>query len=178
MLLTFIFLLLSLYVQAQSWSGKISRNVELRTRKLTTKAEKEEKNLLEASITLYQGKIISQNTSNSNGDFSVNFPGNGDYVLTVSYPGCNTKKFSIITTGVPTDVQQDINFKPSFSIGGFVMAKPFPGIDYSGLQKTLVKVIYEEKIKNFDDEEPYTDTGLGIVMKISDQISDRSINES
>lgn len=168
----FIFYCLFIFVltaSSQNWSVKISSNVELRTWKLTTKADKEEKALLGASITLYQGaKIISQNTSDSNGDFSVNVPGNGEYVLTVSYPGCNSKKFSIITTGVPQDIQDDINFKPSFSIGGFVMAKPFPGIDYSGLQQTLVKVVYEPKIKNFDDDEPYTDAGLGIVMKIAD----------
>ncbi len=161
--------ILSQAVFSQTWSVKISSNVELRTWKLTTKAEKEEKALLGASITLYQGsKVISQNTSDSNGDFSVNVPGNGEYVLTVSYPGCNSKKFSIITTGVPQEIQNDITFKPSFSIGGFVMAKPFPGIDYSGLQQTLVKVIYEPKIKNFDDDEPYTEAGLGIVMKIAD----------
>lgn len=146
---------------------KISSNVELRTWKLTTKAEKEEKPLLGAAITLYKGgKIVNQSTSDGNGDFTVFVPANGEFILSVSYPGCNAKKFSIITTGVPPEVQKD-NFKPSFSIGGFVMAKPFPGIDYSGLQQTLVAVIYEPKIKNFDDDEPYTDAGLGIVMKIS-----------
>lgn len=155
-------------IWAQNWSVKISSNVELRTWKLTTKADKEEKSLLGASITLYQGsKIISQGTSDGNGNFSVMVPGNGEYVLSVSYPGCNAKKFSIVTTGVPQELQNDPSWKPSFSIGGFVMAKPFPGIDYSGLQQTLVKVVYEPKIKNFDDDEPYTDAGLGIVMKIA-----------
>lgn len=153
---------------AQNWSVKISSNVELRTWKLTTKADKEEKSLLGASITLYQGsKIISQGTSDGNGNFSVMVPGNGEYVLSVAYPGCNAKKFSIVTTGVPQELQNDPSWKPSFSIGGFVMAKPFPGIDYSGLQQTLVKVVYEPKIKNFDDDEPYTNAGLGIVMKIA-----------
>lgn len=153
---------------SQNWSVKISSNVELRTWKLTTKADKEEKSLLGASITLSQGsKVISQGTSDANGDFSVMVPGNGEFVLTVSYPGCNAKKFSIITTGVPLELQQDVTWKPSFSIGGFVMAKPFPGIDYSGLQQTLVKVIYESKIKNFDDDEAYTELGLGTVMKIA-----------
>jgi len=163
-----VFMIVSLLTRAQEWTLKISSNVELRTWKLTTKADKEEKPLLGAAITLYKaGKIISQSTSDGNGDFTVFVPGNGDFVLSVSYPGCNAKKFSINTTGVPPEVQKD-NFKPSFSIGGFVMAKPFPGIDYSGLQQTLVKVIYEPKIKNFDDDEPYTDAGLGIVMKIAD----------
>lgn len=162
------FILLSNLLISQNWSVKISSNVELRTWKLTTKADKEEKSLLGASITLYQGsKIISQGTSDGNGNFSVMVPGNGEYVLSVSYPGCNAKKFSIVTTGVPQELQNDPSWKPSFSIGGFVMAKPFPGIDYSGLQQTLVKVVYEPKIKNFDDDEPYTDAGLGIVMKIA-----------
>lgn len=166
--LLFIYLIFFISeIIAQDWSVKISSNVELRTWKLSTKADKEEKPLLGASITLYQGsKIVSQGTSDSNGDFIVMVPGNGEYVLTVSYPSCNAKKFSIITTGVPAEIQKD-NFKPSFSIGGFVMAKPFPGIDYSGLQQTLVKVVYEAKIKNFDDDEPYTDIGLGIVGTIA-----------
>lgn len=160
-------LIVSFFVNAQEWTLKLSSNVELRTWKLTTKADKEEKPLLGASITLYKGSgIVSQSTSDGNGDFTVFVPANGEFVLTVSYPGCNPKKFSIITTGVPPEIQKD-NFKPSFSIGGFVMAKPFPGIDYSGLQQTLVKVVYEPKIKNFDDDEPYTDAGLGIVMKIA-----------
>lgn len=163
-----LFYYLNAFSQNTSWSVKISSNVELRTWKLTTRADKEEKPLLGASITLTQGgKLISQSTSDSNGDFTVMVPGNGEFVLTVSYPGCNAKKFSILTTGAPPELQSDITWKPSFSIGGFVMAKPFPGIDYTGLQQTLVKVIYEAKIKNFDDDEPYTDLGLGIVGNIA-----------
>lgn len=158
----------SVFSLAQNWSVKISSNVELRTWKLTYKAEKKEEPLSGASIVLSKdGTTVTQTSSNGNGDFTVMVPGNGVYILTVSYPGCNTKKFEIITTGVPEDLQKD-NFYPSFSIGGFVMAKPFPGIDYSGLQQPLVKVVYAPRIKNFDDDEAYTDFGLGIVGKIWD----------
>lgn len=150
----------------KTWAVKISSNVELRTWKLTYKSEKTEKALGGASIVLSKGgSIISQGTSNGSGDFQVMVPGNGVYILTVSYPGCNPKKFEIVTTGVPEEIQNN-NFYPSFSIGGFVMAKPFPGIDYAGLNEPLVKVVYSPKIKNFDDDAEYTDYGLNIVSKI------------
>ncbi len=147
----------------------ISSNVEIRKWKLTYKSEKTEKSLGGASIVLTKGNsVISSSTSNSDGDFTVMVPPNGIFMLTVSYPGCNTKKFEIITTGVPEALQKD-NFKPSFSIGGFVMAKPFPGIDYSGLQQALVKVVYDPRLKNFNDDEDYTNNvGLSIVSKIND----------
>ncbi|MBP7810147.1 MAG: hypothetical protein KA163_12695 [Bacteroidia bacterium] len=149
------------------WSLKLSSHVELRTWKLTYKSDKTEKSLPGASLVLTkQGKVIWQGSSDSNGDYTVMVPGNDVFILTVSYPGCNSKKIEIVTTGVPEEVQNS-NFYPSFSIiGGFIMAKPFPGIDYNGLQEPLVKVVYSPKIKNFDDDHAYTDYGIGIVSKI------------
>lgn len=150
-----------------TWALKINSHVEIRTWKLTYKSEKTEKSLPGASLVLTkQGKIVWQGTSDSNGDFTIMVPGNDVFILTVSYPGCNPKKIEIVTTGVPEDLQNN-NFYPRFSIiGGFIMAKPFPGIDYSGLQEPLVKVVYSPKIKNFDDDHGYTDYGVGIVSKI------------
>ena len=102
-------LIVSFFVNAQEWTLKLSSNVELRTWKLTTKADKEEKPLLGASITLYKGSgIVSQSTSDGNGDFTVFVPANGEFVLTVSYPGCNPKKFSIITTGAVSYTHLDV----------------------------------------------------------------------
>lgn len=151
---------------AQDWTLKLSSNVELRTWKLTTKADKEEKGL-SASIKLFKGTtLVTQMSSDANGDFTVLVPSNGEFVLEVSYAGCNTKKFFISTLGVPEEVAKD-NFDPTFSIGGFVMAKPFPGIDYSGLQKTLVKVQYFSKGRKFDNDDVVTNGGMDIVSKIA-----------
>jgi hypothetical protein len=164
--LFFLSFLIKAQTTTKTWAVKISSNVEIRTWKLTYKSEKTEKSLGGANIVLTKnGSVVTQGTSNNDGDFQVMVPGNGVYILTVSYPGCNPKKFEIITTGVPEDLQNN-NFYPSFSIGGFVMAKPFPGIDYSGLNEPLVKVIYSPKLKNFDDDADYTDYGLNIVSKI------------
>jgi hypothetical protein len=154
--------------RAQTWSLKLSSNVELRTWKLTTKADKEEKPLAGADIKLYKGSALINHVSTDNkGDFTIMVPPNGEFILMVAYPKCNTKKFLISTIGVPDEVGKD-NYKPTFSIGGFIMAKPFPGIDYSGLRQSLVKVEYKPKGKNFDDDKNVTDKGLDIVSKIAE----------
>jgi hypothetical protein len=164
-----VFLIFTLInLRAQTWSLKLSSNVELRTWRLNTKADKEEKPLAGADIKLYKGSaVINQVSSDNKGDFTIMVPPNGEFILMVAYPNCNTKKFSISTLGVPDEVGKN-NYKPTFSIGGFIMAKPFPGIDYSGLQQSLVKVEYKPKGKNFDDDESVTDKGLNIVSKIAE----------
>ncbi len=152
--------------KAQDWSLKLSSNVEIVTWKLTSTYEKEERSLQGAKIVLTKGgQVVTETTSNGDGDFTVMVPPNGEYLLTVSYPGCNTKRFSVNTFNVPEDFAKD-NYKPTFSIGGFIMAKPFPGIDYSGLQQPLVRVEFMQKKKVFDHDEPVTDNGLAIVTKI------------
>ncbi len=170
--LLFLFLI-SLFTKAQTttntWAVKLSSHVERRTWKLTYKSEKNETSLGGASLVLTkQGKVVLQSTTDSNGDFTMMIPPNDVFILTVSYPGCNPKRITIITTGVPEDLQKD-NYHPSFEIiGGFIMAKPFPGINYTGLQEPLVKVVYFPKLKNFDDDPEYTEYGTGIVTKIKD----------
>jgi len=164
----YCFCILGISSIAQGWSLKLSSNVELRTWKLTSTSEKTEKGLAGASIKLLKGgAVVTQLNSGSNGDFTVDVPPNGEYLLEVSYPGCNTKRFSISTNGVPEDVAGD-NFLPTYSIGGFIMAKPFPGIDYSYLQKPLVKVIYFKKGQKFNDEESTTEAALDGVGRIAE----------
>ena len=165
--ITVLFFLILAISHAQ-WTLKLSSNVLIRTWKLTTKADKDEKNLNGAFIVLTQGeKVIIRTTSEPNGDFTVMVPANGEFILTVSYPGCNSKKFLINTLNVPDNLNND-TYKPSFSIGGFIMAKPFPGIDYSGLQQELVKVEYRPKLKNFYHDDDYTNNGINIVQKIAE----------
>ena len=162
------FILLNYACIAQAWKLKLSSNVELRTWKLTNKAEKEEKALGGASIKLLSGSsVVNEINSKPNGDFSIEVPANGDYMLEVSYAGCNTKRFAISTRGVSEKVAND-NFKPSYSIGGFIMAKPLPGIDYSSLKNPLLKVTYQDRSQKFDNDEDVTERGLKAVSKIAD----------
>ncbi len=148
-------LFFSLTISAQ-WSLSIKSRVELRTFKLTNKAEVIEQGLTGATISLYAGsKIISQVQSDGGGDFEIFAPANGEYILTVSYANSPTKKFQVNTFNVPENIVRD-NYKPAFAIEGVVMAKPFKAIDYSVLQQTLVKINYHDKGKRFDDEQEYT----------------------
>ncbi len=159
-------LLLSFSADAQNWKVEIKSNVELRTWKLNSKSESVETPLAGASIKLFKGStIVTQVTSNGNGDFILSVPPNDNFIIEVSYPGCNIKKFDVNTMDVPKEVGDD-NYKPGFDIGGFIMAKPFKGIDYSGLQIPLAKIAYVPRKRNFDDDEAITQQGLSIVAKI------------
>ncbi len=149
------------------WSLKLSSNVYLRTWKLDTKASKEEKEIGGATIALFQnGKQINQTTSGGDGEFTIMVPKDGEFYLTVSFPGCNTKRMSINTQNVPEKLQGD-NYKPTFEItGGFIMVKPYPGINYSELSQDLIRVEFLPGKKAFDDTEAGTERGLSIVSKI------------
>lgn len=167
LLIHFLFFCSFHFLKAQDWSLELSSNVYHRTWQLDTKAKEEEKEIGGASVTLMQnGKIITQTTTNSNGEFIIKVPKDGEFYLTVSYQGCNTKRMAVNTKNVPLDIQKD-NFNPTFHIeGGFIMVKPYPGIDYSELSKDLILVEYFPSKKLFDDTEAGTAKGLGIVSKI------------
>lgn len=160
-------LFLSVYLaSAQKWSLKITSHIGYRKYIVDTKAVKDEVLLSGAAIKLYKGNsVIDQAMSDGDGYFSIFIPGNGEFILTVAYPGCFTKRIFINTNNVPEEIQKD-NFKPSISIEGFILSKPLPGVDYSSLEQTLAKIVYIPKDRNFGDEEMYTKEGLAIVARI------------
>jgi len=157
--------------QNADWRLRLESNVYLRTWKLTTKAEKTEAEIFGAKIVLYDAatqKPVAQTVSDNEGKFMLEVPPNGNFYILISYPGCNTKKMTVDTRNVPQEIQEK-NFRPRFKItGGFIMAKPYPGIDYNGLSESLVHVRYFENKKAFDDDKVYTERGTSIVSKIYD----------
>ncbi|MFN6037542.1 MAG: carboxypeptidase regulatory-like domain-containing protein, partial [Bacteroidota bacterium] len=156
-----------IFAQTAKWTVTINSIVEYRKWNLTTKAEEDIRPLSGAQIKASQGSnVVATATSGADGKFAINIPANGTYTVEVSYPDLVSKRFSVNSTGVPEDLQKDETFKPSFGIGGFVLGKPFKGINYSGLSTPLVHVVYDPKVKNFDDDESYTERGLGIAGKI------------
>ena len=164
-----VFIIVSFFVlktTAQEWSLKLMSTVELRTFKLTNKVDISEEKLAGATIALYKGStLINQVQSDVGGDFIIDVPANGDFILTVSYSGCNTKKFAISTFGVPEAMAKD-NYKPSFGIEGVIMAKAYPTVNYSILNQPLVKIIYSSNGKRFDDEQSYTNQMLVELSKM------------
>lgn len=153
---------------SQQWSLKLSSNVELRSWILTNKADKKEKILEGAKVTLLKDQTVLASTmTDLNGDFVIDVPAGGDFILTVSYEGCNTKRFMVSTNGVPENVAKD-NYKPTISIGGFVLSKPISGVDYIGLNEPLVKVEYKSGGQNFDKNDDVTRKGLNIISNITE----------
>lgn len=162
------FALCACFVQAQNWSLKISSHIGFRKYVVDTKAIKDETVLGGASIKLYKGdKVIDQTFSDGGGYFSIFVPANDEFELKVTKEGCFTKKIYINTKDVPEEAQK-LDIKPSISIEGFILSKPLPGIDYSGLEQTLAKIVYIPKDKNFGDEEMYTKEGLALVARIEE----------
>ena len=160
------FILCPFIILAQSWNLKLESKVELRTFKLTNKVEIKEDPLVLALITLYKGtSVVNQMQSDVKGQFAIDVPANGDFILVVSYPGCNSKKFAISTMAVPSNIVSD-KYAPVISIEGVVMAKGFVGVNYSILQQPLVKIGYIEKGKKFGHDESYTNQMLGGLEKI------------
>jgi hypothetical protein len=128
------------------WSLKVSSNVE-----------KDGRGLAGATVILYKGStVVTQVQSDGNGDFQINVPPNGDYIIAISYAGCNTKKFSISTMGVPPETTKG-NIKDEVKIsGGVTMSKPLPGVNYSLLNQPLLRIMYMPGKKVFADDAYYT----------------------
>jgi hypothetical protein len=115
---------------------------------------------------LYKGlTVVVQMQSDGNGEFIIEVPANGDFVLAISYAGCNTKRFAISTMGVPEVIAND-KYTPSFGIEGIIMARAFPTIDYSVLSQSLAKIRYVDKGKKFDDDDLYTNQMLGSLSQL------------
>ena len=104
-ILTITLLLFGFCVSAQNWKVEIKSNVELRTWKLTSSSESVETPLAGAYIKLFKGsQMISQVVSDGSGNFSILVPPNDNFIIEVSYPGCNTKKFDVNTQNVPEEI--------------------------------------------------------------------------
>jgi hypothetical protein len=163
---TIAFIFLVSFCNAQGdWSLALSSSVELRTLKLTNKAEKTSNPLGGATISLYQGSaVIKQIQSDAGGDFTIIVPGNGDYMMVVSYQDCNPKKFEV-STRVPPKFNTD-NWKPTFSIEGVIMAKPLYSIDYSALKQPLARIAFMKESKKIDDDEAYTEQILDALKRL------------
>ncbi|HQQ95008.1 MAG TPA: hypothetical protein PLQ93_10675, partial [Bacteroidia bacterium] len=143
------------FLPAQDW-----------TLKLMSRVEKEGKALSGASLKLYQGsKLLNQSLTGPDGDFKLEIPANGDFVLLISYPNCNTKKIQVSTLGVPPEISNE-RYRPSFEIGGVTMSPPLPGIDYSALNQPVVKVGFDPSSKKFDHDEGHTEQMLAALSKI------------
>ena len=128
---------------AQEGSLKLKSKVELRSWQLTSQAIKKESFLSGASVKLLkENTIISETTSDAEGNFELNIPLTGEFILLIEYPGHNPKKFAVNSKTIAHD-RNDANFKPSVDIVGFIMSKPKKDMQYIGLNQPSVTLAHK-----------------------------------
>lgn len=136
------------------------------TLKFSSVVEKDDQPCSGAMITVLSGSTkVATAVTSSDGYFMIEVPPNGNFMVTISKDGCNTKKFSVNTTGVPADMNKN-NFKAIVKVEGVTMSKPLPTIDYSALSQPMTQISYDAAKKKFTDDEAYTNSMLGALTKI------------
>ena len=165
--LSLLFSLLScilMTAQGSDWVLKVSSTVEYRTFRYDKVIVPEEKFLQGATITLFKGStVVNKWYSDVNGDFTIDVPSNGEYVMEVSYSGCNSKRFMINTMNTG---EQGDKFKPSIRIEGVIMSKPLYSIDYTALKQPMTLLAYNAGKKKFMDDQNYTAQTLSSLQNI------------
>ena len=117
----------------------------------TSRIEKEGKGMGGASIKLYNGStLVKETNSDSEGNFKLEIPPNGNYSIIISSPGMVTKKVQVSTMDVPSDKTAK-NFKSILKIESFSLFEPLPGIDYSALNQPLLNISYNPDKKSFSE---------------------------
>ncbi len=134
----FIFCFIFSCTTAGSQNLKLKSKVELRNWQLTSKAMKSEAFLSGALIKLYKGdKMIYGVSSDADGDFEIEIPRDGEFVLLVEYQGREPKKFAVNTKTTPPN-RDEHNFKPTVDIIGILMAKPKKGMENIGINQPTI----------------------------------------
>src|SRR5688572_13330480 len=122
---------------AQNGNLKLKSKVELNNWKLSSRAYKQEKFLNGASVKLYKAEaLVSQTTSDQDGNFELDIPASGAYTIEVTYAGCNPKKFVANTRTIHTKAGDF----PLVDITGMIMPKAIKTNDNLGLYQPLVKI--------------------------------------
>ncbi len=99
--------------------------------------------------------------TNDDGKVKVGLPYGSSYMITVSKPQMCTKKFEISTVGIPADGPPQ-----EFKIEAITLFELQKGIDYSVLNKTLVKANFNPGTNQMDFDENYINQMLGELDKL------------
>ena len=146
--LIFFLFMLSGFFMAQSRNLKLKGKVELRNWQFSSKAYKNESFLTGASIKLYKANAeIAAAVSDAHGNFEIDIPDNGQYILMIEYPGKESKKFAVNAKSVSPN-KDDANFKPNVDIVGIVMSKPKSGKESIGLNMPSATIVHKTESDN------------------------------
>ncbi len=130
----------------------------------STKIEKGGNGCGGANLTITQnGKAFQNVVTNDDGKVKIDLPYGYNYLIVVSKPQMCTKKFEISTVGVPEEGNPQY-----FSIEAITLFELQKGIDYSVLNKTLVKAAYDPKSNSIDYDENYINQMLSELDRLKE----------
>ncbi len=135
-----------------------------KTVRFSTKIEKGGKPCGGANITvLKDGKPFLTQITNDDGRVKLDLPYGSAYLISIGKNQHCTKKLEISTIGVPPE-----GGNYAFEIGGITLFELQKDIDYSVLNKVLVKAAYNPSVKNIDYDENYVNQMLGELERLKE----------
>jgi hypothetical protein len=145
----FLFIIFPFCLIAQDdWSFKLKSKVEVSKWTLNSRAYKQPTFLDGALVELVgTSGPIAATKSDKDGNFEMSIPSGGNYTITISADGYNTKLFSLNVGTTPVK-GNGINNVPWLSMTGFIGSKAIKGVGDLGLNYPMVKA--ESKKINFN----------------------------
>jgi hypothetical protein len=138
-LLLLSFLIYTFPALSQNWNFKLTAKVEVRNWKLSNRAMKSGSMIPNASVELKNASgIVSQTTTDNEGNFNLSIPPNGAFTITINAPGQKPKKYLVLSKG--SSDAQDANFRPVITISGMLSEKHKKDMNYIGLDRSNVKI--------------------------------------
>lgn len=133
--------LLPQYSASQALIYRLNSKALIRKWTLSSKAYRQEESLSGATIELLEGtKPISKTTSDNEGNFTLDLPSIGNYMIIISKPGFNTRKFSINCNSIIIK-NGESDFIPSINITGFIGDKTIKDVGDIGLNQPTVQLV-------------------------------------
>lgn len=133
--------LLPFGLSSQQLIYKLKSKVILRNWQLSSRAYVKETHIQGASIELFEGlKLLSKTTTDAEGNFEINLPSSGNYVLVINNPGCNPKKFIINCNSIVIKNGAS-DFIPSVDLTGIIAAKVMKDVGDMGLSYPKVIMV-------------------------------------
>lgn len=134
-------LLFPICLSAQKLVYKLNSKAVIRKWSLSSKAYRLEEALNGAIIELFEGdKQLATTTSDAEGNFTLNLPSTGNYLMVIRKSGYNTRKFSINCNSIIIK-NGESNFIPSVNMTGFIGDKSIKDVGDMSLSHPSVQMM-------------------------------------
>ncbi len=159
--LVLVLFVLSFGLSAQQLIYQLKSKVILRNWQLSSRAYVKETNLQGASVELFEGsKLLTKTTTDAEGNFDINLPSSGNYLLVLTNPGCNPKKFIVNCNSIVIK-NGSADFIPSVDLTGIIASKTIKDVGDLGLS-------YPKVVMTDGKNQEFKYGGLNFPVNIND----------